>query len=80
MQASRYGYVDVVELLLEQKGIIVRATNSDGDTARMLASDHGHFDVVVLFIEFEYEMSLKKIWENVPGAGIFKFFLLGPST
>ena len=51
MSASWRGYADIVRQLLEQEGIDVNARNERGTTARMLAAENAHDDIVRLLSE-----------------------------
>ncbi len=49
MRAAMYGYLEMVQLLLNE-GALVNTQNKDGDTALMLAASRGHQEIVMLLL------------------------------
>ena len=51
--ASRYGYSNVLQLILEHEDIDINKANNDGNTALYWASYYGHFMIVQMLLKHE---------------------------
>jgi hypothetical protein len=70
--ASKYGYLDVVKLLIK-KGVCVNQPTNDGRSPLCVASQYGHLDVVKYLIENGADIDQPNIHGATPLSGASEY-------